>query len=130
VTGKILFKSMTDEMEIVLVEDDDEAAVTMLKFLKATFTNPVVHIRDGAEAANFLLFPCNNAPKLFLVDLILPQVDGVELFHMIRLEPEQRKLLVVLLVNSIEEKEKLQSLGLEPDGFLKKPFGGKLPARI
>jgi CheY-like chemotaxis protein len=121
---------MVDEMEIVLVEDDDEAAIIMLKFLRATFSNTVLHIRDGAEAVNFLLFPCNSIPKLFLVDIVLPQVDGIELYQMIRLEPQKRNLSVVLLVNSVEEKEKLQSLGVCPDGFMRKPNAGRIPARL
>jgi two-component system, OmpR family, alkaline phosphatase synthesis response regulator PhoP len=121
---------MNEGLEIVLVEDDDEAAVKMLRFLKATFTNTVLHMRDGAEAANFLLFPCNSIPKLFLVDLVLPELDGVELYRMIRLEPEKRNLSVIFLVNSLEEKDRLESLGLHPDGYLKKPTAGNFPARI
>jgi CheY-like chemotaxis protein len=54
------------------------------------------------------------------VDLVLPNLDGIELFRMIRLEPKKRNLSVVFLINAIEDKQWIESLGLQPDGFLKK----------
>ena len=117
-------------MEIVLIEDDEDAAVPMLKFLRANFVNPIRYIQDGGRAAEFLLLECDKGPKLILLDTVLPHIDGVELFRMIRLEPACRNLSVLFLVNDESAKQYLEGLGLRPDGYLKKPTGSTLPVYI
>jgi two-component system, response regulator len=125
------FYRMSDEMEIVLIEDDEDDAERMLKFLRANFTNKIRHIEDGAKAVEFLLFETDSVPKLILLDLFLPYMDGVELYEMIRLEPAKRNLSVMFLISSKESKNYLDSLGLRPDGYLVKPTrNNHVPARI
>jgi len=119
-----------EEMEIVLIEDNDDDAQRILKFLKLNFTNPVRLIQDGAQAAEFLLFNTDSNPKLILLDLILPSVDGLELYQMIRSEPSERKLYVILLISSPKTKEYLESIGVQPDGYLKKTKDEVAPIRI
>lgn len=121
---------MKKALEFVLVEDDEEDAQRMLKFLRANFENSIRYISDGEEAVRFLLFPTDNVPKVFLLDVMLPNVDGVELFQMIRLEPRERNLSVIFLVSSRESKEYLESKGIHPDGFLIKPRKDGIPVRI
>jgi CheY-like chemotaxis protein len=121
---------MGTAMEIILIEDNEEDAERMLKFLKANFTNNIRHFQDGAEAVKFLLFDHTDIPKLILLDLVLPSVDGLEIFHIIRSEPVERKLSVIFLISSIESKNYIESLGIHPDGFLKKATREKMPARI
>jgi two-component system, response regulator len=122
---------MNEEMEIVLIEDDEDDAQRMLKFLRSNFTNKIRHLDDGAKAAEFLLFETDTIPKLILLDLFLPYMDGVELYEMIRLEPAKRNLSVMFLLASRESKEYLDSLGLKPDGYLIKPTRkNNVPARI
>jgi DNA-binding response OmpR family regulator len=113
------FYRMTDEMEIVLIEDDEDDAERMLKFLRANFTNKIRHIDDGAKAVEFLLFETDTIPKLILLDLFLPYMDGVGLYEM------------MFLISSKQSKEYLDSLGLRPDGYLVKPTrNNHVPARI
>ncbi len=119
-----------DDMEIVLIEDDEDDAERMLKFLRTNFSNSIRHIQDGAAAAEFLLFQTDSIPKLILLDLILPHLDGLEIFQMIRNEPKNRRLSVILLVPSEETKTYLESIGVHPDGFLKKATHHKIPLRF
>lgn len=121
---------MKEEMEIVLIEDNEEDAALLLKFLKANLTNSIRVFRDGADAAEFLLFECDSVPRLILLDLVLPSVDGIELFDMIRAEPKSRNLSVIFLISSLKSKEYLESIGLHPDGFLKKPTRELPPVRV
>lgn len=123
-------KGMKKALEFVLIEDDEEDAQRMLKFLRANFENSIRYISDGEEAVRFLLFPTDNVPKVFLLDVMLPNVDGMELFQMIRLEPRERNLSVIFLVSSLESKEYLESKGIHPDGFLIKPRKNGIPVRI
>ena len=118
---------MKQDLEIVLIEDNEEDAERMIKFLKANFTNAIRHIQDGAEAAEFLLFAQNSAPKLILLDMVLPSVDGLELFKIIKAEPKERNLSVLVLISSVKSKAYLESLDVNPDGFLVKPTAEKMP---
>jgi DNA-binding response OmpR family regulator len=121
---------MEAEMEIVLVEDNEDHAEQLIKFLKKNVTNNVRHIQDGAQAVEYLMFECDAIPKLFLLDVVLPSVDGIEVFKMIKSEPKNRNLAVMFLISSQGTKEYLESLGLHPDGFLQKPTVDQLPCRI
>jgi DNA-binding response OmpR family regulator len=122
---------MRDEMEIVLIEDNEDDAERMVKFLTSQFKNPIRVIRDGAEAVEFLMFETDSRPKLILLDLVLPSVDGIEIFRIIRSEPERRKLSVIFLISSLNTKTYIESLGIHPDGYLKKPTTSDLiPTRI
>jgi len=128
--GNVIENSMKAEMEIVIIEDNDEDAISLLKFLKANVTNSIRLIQDGAHAAEFLLSEADSVPKLILLDLILPSVDGLELYRLIRSQPEKRKLFVVFLVSSSQAKDYIESIGLCPDGYLKKPTNEKIPLRF
>jgi two-component system, response regulator len=121
---------LTEDMEIVLIEDNEDDAERMMRFLRSNVSNSITLIQDGSKAAEFLLFETDNIPKLILLDLVLPGIDGIELFQMIKSEPATRRLSVIFLVTSEETKEYVESLGLNPDGFLKKPTDTILPARI
>jgi DNA-binding response OmpR family regulator len=117
-------------MEIVLVEDDDDDAERMMRFLKRNFSNPIRYFQDGEAAVNFLLFETDRTPKLILLDVILPFIDGPEIFRLIRAEPKARNLSVMFLITSLDSKKYIESLGLHPDGYIKKPRENSLPMRI
>jgi DNA-binding response OmpR family regulator len=78
-------------MEIVVIEDNDEDANNLMHFIKSNFSNRVRLFQDGAEAAEYLLFNADSIPRLILLDVVLPTVDGLELFQIIRAEPDSRK---------------------------------------
>jgi len=119
-----------EEMEIVLIEDNDDDANNLLKFFKSNFSNSVRLIQDGAEAVQYLLFRANDGPQLILLDLVLPTVDGIELFHILRSEPKERNISVMFLVRSERSIEYIESLGIHPDGYLKKPTADAPPSRL
>lgn len=121
---------MKEEMEIVLIEDNEDDARRMLSFLRQNFTNRIRHIQDGADAVRFLLFECDSVPKLILLDLVLPSVDGTELFRIIKAEPRERNLTVIALLSSADSKDYLNSLDIYPDGYLKKPTRANMPQRV
>ncbi|HYG00932.1 MAG TPA: response regulator [Chryseosolibacter sp.] len=121
---------MKREMEIVLIEDNEDDAQMMLCFLRRHFTNDIRLIQDGADAVNFLLFENDSKPKLILLDVVLPSVDGIELYKIIRAEPKERGLSVVMLISSDRSRDYLKSLDIKPDGYLKKPKGEALPCRL
>jgi DNA-binding response OmpR family regulator len=107
-------------VEIILVEDDEDVAIPMLKFLKRNF-GQIRYIRDGERAVEYLIFEHDTVPKLILLDTILPHVDGIELFKMICLEPASRKLVIYFLIDDEASKEHIERLGLKPHGYLIKP---------
>jgi len=121
---------MKREMEIVLIEDNEDDAHRMMCFLRRHFTNDIRLIQDGAEAVNFLLFENDSKPKLILLDVVLPSVDGIELYNIIRAEPKERDLSVVMLISSDKSKEYLNSLNIKPDGYMRKPKGESIPCRL
>lgn len=123
-------EEVKDDMEIILIEDDEDDAERMLKFLRSNFSNRIRHIQDGAAAAEFLLFETDSVPKLILLDLVLPYLDGIEIYNMIRLEPKRRNLSVMMLIHSQENKNYLESIGVHADGYLTKPTRNKQPVRI
>ncbi|MBT1702249.1 response regulator [Chryseosolibacter indicus] len=112
---------MKEDLEIVLIEDNEDDAERLIKFLRSHVNNKIRYIQDGAEAVKFLLFESDGAPKLILLDLVLPSVDGFEVFDIIRSEPKERELSVIFLVSSLRSKEYVESLGVKPDGYLIKP---------
>src|SRR5687768_15748407 len=89
---------LTEDMEIVLIEDNEDDAERMMRFLRSNVSNSITLIQDGSKAAEFLLFETDNIPKLILLDLVLPGIDGIELFQMIKSEPATRRLSVIFLV--------------------------------
>lgn len=117
-------------MEIVLIEDNEEDVEGMVRFLRQHFVNRIRVFNDGADAVEYLLFENDNSPKLILLDVVLPSVDGIELYKIIKAEPKERQLSVVMLVASERSKMYLESLDLHPDGFLTKPRFDRIPCRI
>jgi two-component system, response regulator len=108
-------------LEIVLVEDNEDEARRMMHFLRQNVSNNVRWIQDGAAAAEFLLFQTDAVPRLVLLDLILPSMDGIDLFRLIKAEPAERMITVNFMITSAESKKYIESLGLDPDGFIEKP---------
>ena len=106
---------MTDQhqVEILLVEDDSaDAELTLRAFKARNFANQVFVARDGAEALDFFfgdgshpLRDIGVVPKVVLLDLKLPKVDGLEVLRRLRADDRTRRIPVVILTSSREEPD-------------------------
>jgi two-component system response regulator len=119
---------MYNNVEILLVEDNaNDEALALHAFKKQNIANKVYVVRDGAEALEFIF--CTGAyadrtaenPKLILLDLKLPLVDGIEVLRQIRDEPRTRLVPVVMLTSSNEERDVTETYNLGVNSYIVKP---------
>jgi CheY-like chemotaxis protein len=113
----------------VLVEDrPQDLELTLRAFKKAKLTNRVEVARDGAEAIEFLF--CEGAhagrkiedgPKVVLLDLKLPKVDGMEVLRRMKSDPRTSSIPVVVLTSSQEQKDVIESYHLGVNSYIVKP---------
>ena len=118
-----------NETEILLVEDspyDAEMALRALK--KRHLANKVFHVKDGEEALDFLLGTGQYAsradsqhPKVVLLDLKLPKVDGFEVLRAIRNNERTKSIPVVVLTSSHEQRDLVESYKLGVNSYIVKP---------
>jgi len=125
-------------VEILLVEDNPEdLELTLRAFRKSKLTNHIEVARDGAEALDFLF--CEGAhshrrledkPRVILLDLKLPRVDGLEVLQRIKSDPRTRDIPVVVLTSSKEQRDIIESYRLGVNSYIVKPvnFEGFLNA--
>jgi len=120
---------MIDNAMILLVEDEADDEILMLRALKANaIENQVFVVRDGAEALDFLFCKHiyaerdpHNMPRLILLDIKLPKIDGLEVLRRLRAEERTRLLSVVMLTSSKEEQELIESYKRGANSYLRKP---------
>ena len=117
------------ERAILLVEDNpDDEALTLRAFAKNDITNPVVVVRDGAEALDYLFTAGayagrnpDDRPQLVLLDLKLPKIDGLEVLRRIRSDPRTAVLPVVILSSSKQESDVIESYRSGCNSYVHKP---------
>jgi two-component system, response regulator len=119
----------SDIVEILLVEDnpnDVELALHALK--KHNLTNHIEIARDGAEALDFLFATgsyadrkVENGPKVVLLDLKLPKIDGLEVLRRVKADPRTRSIPIVVLTSSREERDIVESYELGVNSYITKP---------
>src|ERR1022692_11579 len=119
----------THEVEILLVEDNqDDLDMTMRALRKANLTNHIQAVRDGAEAVDFIF--CQGAfagrkfespPKVILLDLKLPKIDGMDVLKRIKSDPRTKMIPVVVLTSSKEQKDVIESYNLGVNSYMVKP---------
>ena len=119
---------MTQLKRILLVEDSPRDAELALNALEEhQLANEVVHVRDGAEALDYLYRRGEFAgradlqPALVLLDLKLPKVDGLEVLRQIKQDPEMKIIPVVMMTSSREERDLMQSYNLGVNAYVVKP---------
>lgn len=117
------------EVEILLVEDNPHDAEIALRALKKNhLANNVLVVHDGAEALDYLYKQGKfknsqiiNHPRVILLDLKLPKVDGKEVLRKIKSDPVKRIIPVVVLTSSKEEKDVVESYHLGVNSYIVKP---------
>jgi CheY-like chemotaxis protein len=114
---------------ILLVEDSaDDVELTLRAFRSNNMLNEIVVVRDGVEALDYLLGTGSHAgqepkaqPEVILLDLKLPKVGGLALLRRLRAEERTRRIPVIVLTSSSDEKDILSSYDLGANGFIRKP---------
>jgi two-component system, response regulator len=110
-------------VEILFVEDnvhDAEMAIRALK--KNNLANHLLHLQDGEEALNFLFSDhIKSFPKLILLDLKMPKVDGIEVLRRIKSDGRRKVIPVVVMTSSKEECDIVESYELGVNAYIVKP---------
>jgi len=111
--------------EILLVEDDpNDAELTIRALRKHNLANHLHHVKDGAEAIEFLFSGGSipgAAPRLVLLDLKLPKVDGMEVLRRIKSDDRTKDIAVVILTSSREERDVVQGYQYGVNSYVQKP---------
>jgi two-component system, response regulator len=117
------------EVEILFAEDNArDAEMTMRALRKINLTNRVHWVKDGEEALQYLLSegpyadrPENLKPKLVLLDIKMPKVDGIEVLRRIKESEKLRHIPVVMMTSSNEERDVVDSYKLGVNSYIVKP---------
>jgi two-component system response regulator len=117
------------EVELLLVEDNPTDAELCMEVLKEySFGNRLVWVKDGAEALDFLFCRgaysdrnIGNRPKVVMLDLRLPKVDGMEVLRAIKADERTRTIPVVVVTSSKEDRDLVESYKLGVNSFIQKP---------
>jgi len=117
-----------EQVEILLVEDNPtDAELTMRALRKKHLANNLVWVKDGEEALDFIHCKgkykdrINGTPKLILLDLKLPKIDGIEVLRDLKSDIRTRTVPVVMLTSSQEERDIVESYQLGVNSYIVKP---------
>ncbi len=121
--------SNNHEVEILLVEDSPrDAEMTLRALRKRNLANHVVHVKDGEEALDWLFGrgvhagrDASHHPKVVLLDLKLPKVDGLEVLRALRADERTRLLPVVVMTSSQEQRDVIETYKLGVNSYVVKP---------
>lgn len=118
-----------DIVEILLVEDNPtDAELTLRALKKHNLANRVHLVKDGVEALEFIFATgayahrkIENGPKVILLDLKLPKVNGLEVLKKVKSDERTKVIPVVVLTSSKEEKDIIESYKLGVNSYIVKP---------
>ena len=118
-----------DNVEILFVEDSiDDATLTIRALAKSGFTNKLHHVKDGAEALDFIyckgIYASRNIkenPKLILLDLKMPKVSGMQVLEKVKSDPDLKSIPVVILTSSQEDPDIAKCYALGANSYIVKP---------
>jgi two-component system, response regulator len=120
---------MNKQVEILLVEDNaSDAELTIRALKKVNLANKLVHVKNGAEALDFVFARGNfsdrsisDLPKLILLDIKMPKVDGIEVLRQIKGNETTKFIPVVIMTSSMEEQDIISSYKLGVNSYVVKP---------
>lgn len=117
------------EIELLLVEDNVyDAELTIRSLKKVGLANKIFHVKDGAEALDYIFNKghysdrsSSKQPKLILLDIKMPKVDGIEVLRQIKSNEATRTIPVVIMTSSKEEQDIITSYSLGVNSYVVKP---------
>ncbi len=117
------------EVEILLVEDcQEDVDLTLHALRRENLANNIMIVRDGEEALDFLFCrgpfadrSFEKPPRLVMLDLKLPKIDGIEVLRQSKSHPRTRIIPVVILTSSKEERDLVRSYDLGANSYIQKP---------
>ena len=121
--------SELDHVDILLVEDSDEDAELAIRALtRKRLANQLHRVTDGVEALDFLsgtgayaARATDHRPKLVLLDLKMPRIDGLEVLRRMKADPVMQAIPVVVLTSSREDRDVIDSYRLGVNSYIVKP---------
>lgn len=121
----------TQEIEIILVEDNpDDANLTIRAFKSRNLFNNLIHLKNGQEAIDYIFNGAefdgkkfNDRPKVVLLDLKMPKVNGIEVLEKIKGDPKTKSIPVVILTSSAEDPDIKKCYDLGANSYITKPVG-------
>jgi two-component system response regulator len=127
---------MTDRLLLLVEDNRDDEALVLRALRKGELSPRVVVAHDGVEALKYLL-PSSAAeeriaplPHLVLLDMNLPRMSGLEVLRRLRADERTRRLPVVMLTSSREERDVAQSYDLGATSYVRKPIGSEEFAEV
>ncbi|MBA4146729.1 MAG: response regulator [Verrucomicrobia bacterium] len=119
-----------EAIDILLVEDNpDDVELALLALRRNNLANQIHIARDGAEALDFLF--CRGAfssrapdrpPRVVLLDLKLPKIDGMEVLRAIKADPRTQTVPVVVMTSSREQRDMVEGYKLGVNSYIQKPI--------
>jgi two-component system response regulator len=127
----VILLLQADDVEILLVEDNAaDVELTLHAFRKFNLSNKLHVVRDGAEALDFIFCrgeyatrKLENGPKVVLLDIKLPKVDGIEVLRQVKADERTRRIPVVMLTSSAEERDIIHGYQYGANSYIVKPVG-------
>jgi len=121
-------------VDILFAEDSiDDAMLTIRGLKKSGLANKIYHVKDGAEALDFInckgLYKSRNAhehPKLILLDLKMPKVSGIEVLEKIKADPVLKSIPVIILTSSKEDPDIKKCYALGANSYIVKPVESEM----
>ncbi|HXX44621.1 MAG TPA: response regulator [Candidatus Acidoferrales bacterium] len=124
-----MIESDPDAVEILLVEDNpSDAELTLHALQKSKLANKIQLVCDGEEALDFIFCRnsyssrrIDNGPRLVLLDLKLPKVDGLQVLQAVKSDVRTRAIPIIVLTSSKEEQDLVRSYRLGVNSYIQKP---------
>jgi two-component system response regulator len=108
--------------KILLIEDDfDDAEMIMHALRKLSFVE-ITHIDDSVDAVQYLFNLENPDPRVILLDLKMPKIDGIQILRMLKGNMHRKHIPVIALISSKDGRKYLESFNLRADSYLTKPI--------